>query len=341
MTRLRLATFNLESLDDRPGKGADFSLRERILRPQLQRLDADVLCLQEVNAQKGSEGGPRQFRALDRLLEGTAYADFHRATSGHGPFGREDEAPRDVHNLVVLSRFPILDREQLHNDLVSAVTPPEVAGVTGTDTPPPLAWDRPLLYVTMAPPEGQPLHVINLHLRAPTGSYLAGQKSGPFRWNSVAGWATASYFSGIKRSGQALEARLLVERIFDAEPDARIAVCGDLNAAENEVPLKLLVASDDDTGNGALASRAMIPVERSLPPEQRFSVLHHGRPQLLDHILVSRALLASYRGLEIHNESLDDELVAYRSIVDSPASLHAPLVASFDSARDQEETRTT
>lgn len=45
MGRFRLATFNLESLDDRPGRGADFDQRLRLLRPQLQRLRADLLCL--------------------------------------------------------------------------------------------------------------------------------------------------------------------------------------------------------------------------------------------------------------------------------------------------------
>jgi hypothetical protein len=32
--------------------------------------------------------------------------------------------------------------------------------------------------------------------------------------------------------------------------------------------------------------------------------LHHGRPEMLDHILVSRALLAHLADVEVHNEML-------------------------------------
>ena len=51
---------------------------------------------------------------------------------------------------------------------------------------------------------------------------------------------------------------------------------------------------------------------------------------MVDHLLVSRALMAFYRGLEIHNEALGDEVVAYAGIDRSPESFHAPLVAEFE-----------
>ena len=328
MDGFRLASFNLENLDDRPGPGPDFTLRLRLLRPQIERLRADILCLQEVNAQKLAGGGPRALRALDRLLEGTPYAGFERACSGHGP----ERRPRDVHNLVVLSRFPITAVEQLHNHLVPAPTVPRIAGVTDVEPPADLVWDRPLLHVTLSLGGSRPLHVINLHLRAPSGSYLKGQKLGPFEWKTIPGWATASFLSAIKRNGQALEARLLVDRILAEEPDAWIAVCGDFNAEECEVPMRLLIAADDDTGSGALAAGSLLPLERSIAADRRFSVVHHGRPQMLDHILVSRPLSAAYRGIEVHNETLGDELVAYRDVAHPPESYHAPLVAAFERA---------
>jgi hypothetical protein len=62
MQSLRIATFNLENLDDTPtaaGSDREPTLAERIevLRPQLNRIRADVLCLQEVHAQEPD--GPR------------------------------------------------------------------------------------------------------------------------------------------------------------------------------------------------------------------------------------------------------------------------------------------
>ena len=55
---LRIATFNVENLDgDSVGDDGAVNhptLQERaeVLRPQLQRINADVLCLQEVNGQR-------------------------------------------------------------------------------------------------------------------------------------------------------------------------------------------------------------------------------------------------------------------------------------------------
>ena len=64
MPSLRIASFNLENLDDRPGEQPSLSERIAVVRPQLVRLRADVLCLQEVNGQE-SEGAPRGLAALD------------------------------------------------------------------------------------------------------------------------------------------------------------------------------------------------------------------------------------------------------------------------------------
>ena len=46
---MRIATFNLESLDLAPKASVPLDVRAKILRPALKRLNADVLCLQEVN----------------------------------------------------------------------------------------------------------------------------------------------------------------------------------------------------------------------------------------------------------------------------------------------------
>jgi exonuclease III len=71
---LRIATFNLENLDDKPGEEPALDKRIALMRPQLLRLNADILCLQEVNGQE-QPGQPRRLLALDRLLAGTGYAE--------------------------------------------------------------------------------------------------------------------------------------------------------------------------------------------------------------------------------------------------------------------------
>jgi endonuclease/exonuclease/phosphatase family metal-dependent hydrolase len=320
----RLATFNLESLDDVPGEAPSLAERIAVLRPQLARAAADILCLQEVNGQPSKGKGPRSFAALEALLHGTPYEAFARFAT-ESPHG----GAMDRHNLLIISRWPFDARRQLRHDIVP---PPEVRLATA-EPPDPAAhaveWDRPLLYAAVTLPGAARLHVLNLHLRAPLAAFVPGQKAGAFAWRSVGGWAEGFALAALKRNGQALEARLFVEQLFDADPEARIVVCGDFNAEAAEVPTRILRADPDDTGSGRLVGRTLVPVEATVPSERRFSVIHAGRHILLDHMLVSRGLMRWFHRAEIHNEALGDELVAYASVPGSPESYHAPVVAEF------------
>lgn len=324
--QVRIATYNVESLDAGPDADPPLSKRVAVLRPMLQRLRADILCLQEVNAQQ--DGGGRGFRALDLVVQATAYAGFHRAAT----LGRSGR-PADVHNLVTLSRWPIEETRQYQNDLVH---PPAYIPVTASPRPgKPVAveWDRPLLYTRIGHPAG-PLHVLNLHLHAPLAAPVAGQKHAPFVWKSAQGWAEGFYIAAMKRTGQALEARLVVDRIFDGDPDALIAVAGDLNAEARETPLRALCADEENTGNPVLAGRALTLVESAIASDERFTVLHRGHRLMLDHLLVSPALRRCHRRSAVFNEDLPDEYVAYVGGQKPAQSFHAPLVADFDLPED-------
>lgn len=315
---LRLATFNLESLDFAPSDPLWFEARAAALRPILAALEADVLCLQEVNAQHQPGEAQRSLFALRKLMEGSVCAGFHLVHSTR-PGGT---GPADVHNLAILSRWPIAAHSQIHHDLVPAPKWPLLHGGEAVA----LTFDRPLLHARIDPPGERPLHLINLHLRAPRAAFLPGGRQDG-RWRSLSHWAEAYYLAGWKRQGQALEARLFVESLFDAEPDARIAVCGDLNAEGHEAPTRILQALPEDMETKAFAARALIPLERRVAQEARFTVLHDGRPVLLDHMLASPALSAACREVRILNEDLADE-----AHVSGPVkgSLHAPMLAIFD-----------
>ena len=320
---LRIASFNLESLDDGP-RAPDFAARRAILVPQLRRLQADVLCLQEVDGQKHAAHASRTLRALDRLLDGTPYADYGRVCT-ETPAG----GPRDRHNLVILSRFPIASHRQLCNDLVEA---PRYRPATAEPRPAEAAtvsWDRPVL-VAALDLGGDVLHVLNLHLRAPRAAPVAGQRLEHGGWRTMAGWSEGYFIAAMKRAGQALEARLYLDSLFDAEPEPLVAVCGDFNATGHEVPLRIVMGDDEDSGNPALAPRRLIAPERGTGHDRRYSVIHRGRRQMLDHVLVSRRLFAAFSSLEIHNEDLGDEASGAFAVEAAPESFHAPLVARFD-----------
>jgi endonuclease/exonuclease/phosphatase family metal-dependent hydrolase len=198
-----------------------------------------------------------------------------------------------------------------------------------------VVWDRPALVARVALPGGRALHVAGLHLRAPLASPLRGQKLGHDAWRSLGGWAEGYVLSELKRAGQALEVRLWLDRLFGAEREALVAVMGDLNAEEHHAPLEVILGRDDSIGagvgpGGALAAGVLVPAERVAADASRFTVRHAGRAQMLDHILVSRALAEHQRGAEIFNESLGDEATLAEDAAPPPQSFHAPLVAAFD-----------
>lgn len=323
----RIATFNVENLGEPPGGVPSLKDRVAVLRPQLIRLRADILCLQEVDGQPLGKGKRRGLRILDALLEGTPYAAFHRA---HTVSGSRGGGVRDKHNLVVLSRFPIEESGQVRHDLVPAPLYRRVTAHPPAQEPEVVDWDRAFVFARVRLAPGRVVTVVNLHLRAPRAAWIAGQKADSRVWRSVPGWAEGYFLAAVKQAGQALEARLFIDRLMDADPEAMIAVLGDFNAGLHETPVRTIRGDEEDTGNGRLAARMLVPLERGLPESQRYSVIHGGRPQMLDHILVSQPLLAWYRSGEIHNEALGDELSTPAVVRGIPASLHAPVVAAFE-----------
>lgn len=320
---MRIASFNLENLGRRFRDDAFFEERIRALRPRIARLSADVLCFQEVDGVRAKGGGERGLDALSALLEDTPAAGFALAGSHHPDTGRTAEQ----HNLVVASRFPVERVRQLHHD---RVPPLAHRWLSDPDAEPAeIRFDRPILHVAIALPDGARLHVVNLHLKAPVAASVPGGKASPEAWRTSAAWAEGFYLASLKRAGQALEARLLVEEILDADPAALVVLAGDFNAEENETPLRIVRAEVEATGNPRLAGRELVPLWSGVPEHARYTVIHRGRRILLDHLLASRALLARFRGMEIHNEGLADETLAFGPGESIPDSFHAPIVATF------------
>jgi endonuclease/exonuclease/phosphatase family metal-dependent hydrolase len=315
---VRIAAFNLESLDD------PVAPRLAVLRPALERLEADILCLQEVNGQEVPGQRQRTLSALDTLLAGTPYATYNRSATEGGRRG----GPSDVHNLVTLSRYPIVGERQLRHDLVPPLETTLVTADPPATAPIEVRFERPVL-VTDIDLGARRLTVVNVHLRAPIASPVPGQKSGPFSWRSVGAWAEGYYLSGLKRIGQALELRLEVERQLASDPDALLLIAGDFNAEANETTVRLLAGAPEDTGNADLAARSLVVLDRAIPLSRRFSVVHHGRPQMLDHMLATHALYGRFRGMEVHNEALGDEAVGWGKAIGTGGSYHAALVATF------------
>jgi endonuclease/exonuclease/phosphatase family metal-dependent hydrolase len=324
VTTLRIATFNLENFDEtKPGQEPTLATRIGLMRPQIVRLRADIACLQEVHGQE-RPGQPRALLALTELLATTTLEGATLTSTKP-----TDDAVFDERNLVVATKLPVTEHRQLKNDLVDEPLYKRLTALPPDQVAIPIGIERPILYVTINVGPFL-LHLINVHLKSKIPTDIPGQKIDAFTWRSADAWAEGSFLSSMKRMSQALEVRRLIDQIFTADPDARIVVAGDFNATPDEVPVMAIRGTVEDTGNGALAARVLVPIENTIPEPARYTLFHQGKGQMLDHMLISRSLLAHYRGSQIHNEVLHDESAAFADDKKFPESDHAPVVAEFE-----------
>lgn len=323
MPKIRIATFNVENLDDKEDSVPPLAQRVPLLRSQIQRLDPDILLLQEVHGQEIPDE-KRQLLALRAVLAETplSNADVVSTMTQRGE-------PFDVRNLVVVSRFPILESQQFNNTLIDAPLWRRITAIPPEPDAREIGVERPILHVQVDV-EGTVLNLINLHLKSKRPTSIPGQKVDSFTWRSAGGFAEGFFLSSLKRVSQALETRQLVDSLFEVDPDARIIVAGDFNAEPDEVPVQAIRGAVEDTNNPDLAHTELIAVARSVAESNRFTLRFRGNGELIDHMLISRSMLGAYRGLEIHNEGLHDESIAFATEEKFPDSDHAPVVATFD-----------
>jgi exonuclease III len=321
----------------KPSRKPTLQERKRIMVPQLERIGADILCLQEVHAQR-SKGQPFELRALDDLIKGTYLENFHRAHTKDA-----QGEPNAFRNLVVLSRYRILEQELIderqRRPLYKPVTATKDDGTPLDGEAEPIFWERPILRVKVDLGKNGELHLFNVHMKSKIPKSIKGQIVNPNAryqvFKTASAWAEGLFISSMERLGQAVEARIAIDKIFNAadgqkDKDPLIAICGDFNAENDEIPLKALCAPTEEIANKALLNRIMIPCERNVPESSRYSLFHMGHGEMIDHILVSRGMFGLFRGTEIHNEALPDESGPFRSDDQFPESDHAPVVAKFE-----------
>lgn len=323
MSTIRVATFNVENLDDKAGQTPTLSERIAIMRPQLKRLNADILCLQEIHGQE-QPGSPRRLLALEKLIEGTQYETFHKISTRTA----DNLQVYDERNLVILSRYPVVSYKQYKNEHIQPPLYRKLTAIPAEQEAKKITWERPILHAEIALPSGEHLHVINLHLKSRLPVVVEGQYSG-YTWKTATSWAEGYFLASMKRVGQALETRVLVDKIFDLDPEAQIIVCGDFNSANDNVPVQAILGNIENTNNAELSGRVLIPCENTIPQSSRYTLFHRGKGEMLDHLLVSRTLLGKYVKTEIHNETLHDESVAFATDKLFPESDHAPVVSEF------------
>jgi endonuclease/exonuclease/phosphatase family metal-dependent hydrolase len=260
---IRLATYNVENLfdpDDDPGLSGEFDdaaeqtseSRLKALAATIRKLDADVLCLQEVESQKCLEW----FR--DKYLADFGYKHIVSLDAGYYR-GIEQS---------VLSRFPIKEAHVLGGsdyglDDMEIRRTPVLAEQLGGEWAPlnPQSghhFQRAPLIATVQVSEAYALTVAVVHFKA--GGYAH------------------------QRELEALKLGDVVSRLLHEDPSRNMAVLGDFNATPNAMSVKAL-----RSGELGLVSAYDFRWDRAAPFA---TYTTHASSRPLDYILMSRGLAA-------------------------------------------------
>ncbi|MFJ8744271.1 endonuclease/exonuclease/phosphatase family protein [Embleya sp. NPDC127516] len=274
---MTIGTWNLENLfrpGDPDGPEDDATYRMKLAAPAttIGRLEPDLLGIQEV-------GNPDALADLVGLLPGR----WHSALSAH-PDGRGIRVG-------FIARTPLIT--------VADVTafPALFAPVQTQDTGAPASgMGRGGLAVTTEPAAGRPLTAAVCHLKSKLLTY-PGNRHAPRDEGERARYAA---YALSRRGAEAATMRALADRLLAGDGRTHdVVLMGDLNDQPQAATTQILYGppgsqigtpgfTHPDRGD---ASRLWNLAPR-IPEDQRFSRVFEGQGELIDHILVSHALLA-------------------------------------------------
>jgi len=298
---LAVASYNVENLD-----GADPQERyDRIAGQIITNLRSpDILSLEEIQDNDGA-ASPAPTNAdvtYARLIEAIERAggptydvrqiDPAPASDGGQPGGNI--------RVAFLFRTDRRDLSFVDRPGGTATTPTEpVAGPDGaqlTLSPGRVDPTNPVFTNSRKPLAGEfryrgrPLFVVGNHFSSKGGDDpIFGRFQEPRRPSELQRRGSATNPADTVR-GQAGVLNAFVRRLLDIDPRARVVVLGDINDFEFSETLRVLEEGDDPPGN-----RELVNLWRLLPQSDRYSFIFQGNAQVLDHILVSPALLFAGR----------------------------------------------
>ena len=129
-------------------------------------------------------------------------------------------------------------------------------------------------------------------------------------------WQQPVRFTDAGRHLQAQEVRTFVDQLLAADRAAKVVVLGDINDFEFSQTTDILV------GSGA---NALIDLPRTLPVKERYSYVYEGNSEVLDQILISKALTVTPHGVK--GPAFDYDIVHTNSEFFDQDSDHDPQVA--------------
>jgi predicted extracellular nuclease len=138
-------------------------------------------------------------------------------------------------------------------------------------------------------------------------------------------WQQPLRGSEVQRHLQAQEVRTFADQLLAADPRANIVVLGDINDFEFSQTIDLMV------GAGATA---LVDLPRTLPVKERYSYVYEGNSQVLDQILLSKALAVAPR--RSRDRAFDYDIVHTNSEFHDQDSDHDPQVVRLNLRGDDD-----
>ena len=312
--QLAVATFNVENLDPSDPQTKFDRLATQVVR---NLASPDILALEEIQDNSGatSDGTVDSSQTTDKLIAAVVAAGgpAYSARWVNPENAKDGGQPGGNIRVVFLYRA---DREVGFADAPAgdATTAESLTVIDGKPhltlnpgriNPSSSAWSnsrKPL--VAEFTFRGKTVFAIANHFGSKGGDDpLFGRWQQPIR-SSEAG-----------RHRQAQEVRSFVDRLLAAEASANVVVLGDINDFEFSHTVDLLV------GSGA---NALVDLPRILDANERYSYVYEGNSQVLDQILISKALAVAPRGTK--GPAFDYDIVHTNSEFHDQDSDHDPQV---------------
>jgi len=307
-----LGTWNLENLLRPPSENGptgerayDAKLTE--LARVIGELAPDVLGVQEV-------GGPGPLEDLRKRLGG----DWQAASS---------ELPGDRGIRVgFLSRLA-MDEITHVGEFPEPLAPVQVADDGSTID----AMGRGAMRVRVRI-GGRDVDVVNCHLKSKLLSFPRG-----FSPEDEAQRARYGAYALYRRAAEAATVRAYADELLEGQGRERaVVVLGDLNDVPSAATTQMLLGppgseigtqgfEGPDKGDGSRLWN-LAPL---IPEERRFSRRFRGRGELIDHLLVSHALVTAVEQVDTRAGEPPSITEDPRERRDEPASDHLPLIARF------------
>jgi endonuclease/exonuclease/phosphatase family metal-dependent hydrolase len=274
---IRFATFNVCNLA-LPGvryydgidayTAEEYELRVAWLAQQLDRLDADVIGLQEVF----SAAALRAVLARTRRY-GSAW---HVCEDAEQPDGKP--AP----GVALISRLPLADAAY-HRHLSEA----PVFSLPQRDEPV-VAFTRPVLRARLLLTPTRALHLFVLHLKSQRPDYIEGNRdsNGNGGGASADAVALAMLRSLMRRGIDAWGVRRLIVDTLTREA-APVMVMGDFNDSADAVTTRIAMTGAADGTGGWLRHCSRLAERRDPLRDPGYTHIHAGRHDSIDHVLVS------------------------------------------------------